>query len=56
MREERRIWRQQKEKREGKSIRGGKEGSDIGKEGIRKEVEVKRMKLIKKSIMTMQYE
>lgn len=37
MREERRrIWKQQKEKREGKNIRGGKEGSDIGKEGIRK--------------------
>lgn len=50
------IWRLQKEKRDGKNIRGGK-GSDIGKEGVRKEVEIKGMKLIKKSVMTViQYE
>lgn len=51
----RRMWRLQKEKRDRKNIRGGK-GSDIGK-GVRKEVEIKGMKLIKKSVMTvMQYE
>lgn len=58
MREGRRIiiWRLQKEKRDGKNMRGGK-GSDIGKEGVRKEVEIKRMKLITTSVITvMQYE
>lgn len=50
------MWRQQKEKREGKNIRDGKEGSDLGKEGIRKEVEVRGMKLIKSIMAIMQYE
>lgn len=40
-----------KGKREEKFVQGG---GDIGKEGIRKAVEVKGMKLIKKSVM--QYE
>lgn len=43
-----------KEKREEKFIQGGKELGDIGKKGIRKAVEVKGMKLIKRSVT--QYE
>lgn len=33
-----------KKKREGKNVRGGKKVSDTGKEGIRKEAEVKGIK------------